>query len=269
MFRPLRIGLVVSGLAFGFLSPSTNLTSGETPQQIADWINELGSNDYRVREAAARNLKKCPKAFTQLAKAKESIDPEVSARAMACYEAIRPHLQDNANKRISSFVRNQEFDLAIEGIVHYPAAPGSEPNNVWQFAADIGWAVRDECKLRYGLRAISDGTKPDRTIAQYRTVNGIQKVIPSDSKVVDKFMGAFYRGGDLKVIRPASFQLLASSGRVDTEDLYGRFVLTNGPVRVRYSVDPDDGNCVSHSVILANGDVEFIPPSEVLVCRGR
>jgi tetratricopeptide (TPR) repeat protein len=68
-------------LCFAILGPAAD-TSEPTPKQIAQWIEQLGDNDFTVRENASKNLWQAgPTAESVLEKAVKSDDPEVVRRA--------------------------------------------------------------------------------------------------------------------------------------------------------------------------------------------
>lgn len=102
-------------------SPASRPAKALSPEQAKTLIQKLGDRDYKIREAAQKELSEAgPAVLGALAEAAASGDPEVKARAEACIQAIKAAAARAAGEELA---KNYLWSLPMDG----GAAPAGGP----------------------------------------------------------------------------------------------------------------------------------------------
>ena len=137
----LRTVLAIMGLAIAALSPSrADERSPANEETINRLIDDLGAKDFKVRDAAARQLTDLEgTAIPALLKAQKSADAEVARLA----ERILDELDRAATRRSLDLLREEaKRGEASRVIDRFARWKGSEKDaESWQIAIDFAWDV--------------------------------------------------------------------------------------------------------------------------------
>lgn len=225
-----------------------------SPAQLDRWVADLGADDFRVREAATRELKRSPAAAPKLRVAARSSDNEVAARATEILNSFDPLFREQALRRIAAAVKRREVDVVAEQIVRFPCPSGAEPPDLWQTGLDLAWVARDDYAKRYKASEIdtSDKIPPFRVISEW-TKQYKAPILRPDVGKVDVENSYLYRGGPLQIGVDANVRVLASNGVIDTRLLLGCIYLTTDRVDVNF----ERGTCAVQAVVMSPSDVRF------------
>jgi hypothetical protein len=212
--------------------------------QIDTWVRELGHPDYRVRDAAARELTRRPEARPAVRTAAQSAgDPEVRGRAgdilHAYYRIDRPKVL----ARLRGMAAHREADLLAETAVRYLG----DEDPVWQALTDFGWGGLDAVRDASGRLAFAERSYlPDRDFAKYKASREPEILFPQAGWAA---AGTYlFRGARLVLDRRAAAPLAAVTGPIDARGASGCFWVANADVTLSGSV--------TESVIVCDADIE-------------
>ncbi|HEV3145206.1 MAG TPA: hypothetical protein VGZ47_15050, partial [Gemmataceae bacterium] len=116
----MRRWLLLSSIFAVLFLPLPGFCAEPTAQEIATWIEHLGSAKFAEREAASRKLAALDDVPDALGKAIDSANPEVARRAKAAVERIRERKFDRLLKEDLAAVNAVGIDLFIERMLHQP-----------------------------------------------------------------------------------------------------------------------------------------------------
>jgi hypothetical protein len=216
--------VLLGGLAVGGPAPGPE----RTPE---DWIKELGSDSYRKREAATRQLLHMEDAFGALLKARQSADPEVRRRVTLIIAALRGKVEEHAAWELLSEVR-----------------PGQVDRLIAQLVKGKGPAARDlDEVLRLARKLTAKASRVRR--AEFHILGQV----PGDRALVRDCPPAGLWGK--RIVVPAV--------RHDVASLSSCLLVSGGPLR--------RVNRVYNSVVLVNGDLAGCSTVQrsLVICRGN
>jgi hypothetical protein len=225
--------VLLGSLAIGVDAPAQEATSkGESIQQL---VQNLGSNDFRAREAAMAELEKLDDAVPALHKATSSKDPEVVDRAQQLIEAF---YKRRAEKTLWDIAAGNEIilDQFVDEMV---------------LARKTIWVRCWPTVLEYA-RKVSAQAARDAQVDFLFPATVDRKKGEQNHTTVDELRGNFVVGDRILarsvIVRQFGSCLLLCGGALEVPGgLSDSVVLVNGNVR--------SGGFTSHSVIFCDGDV--------------
>jgi hypothetical protein len=216
---------------------------------VSALVRQLGSEDFREREAASDQLAALPvaEAPPELLAARRSPDPEVRDRADRAVKAIRAAAALRPLARDERFAVRGRVDLYIASTAALTGKPADE--RIWRPA--FGLVARVVAAADMKDRRPRSAPAPGETFAAYRT-RQLLYFVRTDGT---------YRHptdpppGDC-IVPPAAVQ----AARVDCEGALGGLIVSRGSAA---------GRVIYDSVVLANGDVTAKGVAKsVVVCDG-
>jgi hypothetical protein len=113
----------------------------------AGLVRDLGSADFKVREAATRRLLEYEAPPPALRAAQQSGDREVARRARRIIHEITQREENAAFAKLTEFARNGEVDRFIELVARRPK--WHDEDVCWQAVADLSGKLLDLEKEQY------------------------------------------------------------------------------------------------------------------------
>jgi hypothetical protein len=242
-----RVLLTVLCVLLGSVGPLAAVDAPEplaTRHQIDTWLKELGHPDYKVRDAAVRELSRRPEARSAVRDAAASAsDPEVRGRAAevlhAYYRLDRPKIL----ARLKQMTRRKEADLVAELAVRYVG----DDDPIWQAVTDFGWGSLGVAHDELGrLAEAIDSSLPDREFARFKSDREPEVLFPRAGFAAS---GSYlFRGARLALDRRATAPLVATTGPIDARGASCCFWLANGDVTLTGSA--------TAAVLVSDGSIE-------------
>jgi hypothetical protein len=208
-------------------------------------IEDLGSEDFEVREAATRAMMDLDDAPPGLRRALASPDPEVRRRAADILAGIERKRPLRGLARAQALARDGRITEAVDRVVAFAAHDGQGAGGeaITRFVGTL--LAQRECEiLRRPLRAL--GHFPAGDFRSY-----VETVHPNEisgGKLDLRERGAVYARGEEVSFGPEyMFSIVAASGSVRTPLAGLSVIVAGGDVTVE---------CVGSAVIVCDGDVE-------------
>jgi hypothetical protein len=241
--------------------PGRGGESAPSEPDAARLVRDLGSDDFKAREAAARKLLEYEAPPPALRAALKSGDPEVARRAGRIIREITRREENAALGRLTDLARRGEVDRFIELLARRPK--WADEDACWQAVAELNGKLLDLPMEKYRLPNLPGGER--KSVGDFRRYTRVQH-----SKVVAAGR-ADLKGGLNFVVRAehisakhVHLSLLVSSRGTRVHSADDSIILAGGPVEVEDMSGPllvcaGDVKCgdVSGCLLIARGDVRI------------
>jgi PDZ domain len=219
---------------FAFAGSISSVPAQEQPKSTPQLIKELGSNQFRDREAAEKALRARDEAYPYIRRALPDLSLEAQRRA----NSILRGMEDRRTKRFVQYGRERRVDLLVEWSSLHGVRMDAE--SLWQCVLELGL---EQLKRSGRDEIIREWEKdfPARNYADFL------KKRPRFIKETDT----------LETARLPTHLTLRSKGEIKGEDLRYSLVVSTGPVDLR--------GFVSHCILVTTGDVKIDNGINVLV----
>ncbi|HEY7309685.1 MAG TPA: PDZ domain-containing protein [Gemmataceae bacterium] len=221
-------------------------------KEIEKLIDQLGSDDFKVREEATRRLMERDDAVPALERAAKSDAAEVASRARKAIEAINKRMAKRGLRRAVGLLKKGQTDQFVEQVVTWREYMDED---CWKADVEHVEAIADAASEVSGgqfalTRKLPEGlhTLPWLDVTKLTFRHGDHYAVPKDEWISDK-------------------RIVAESIYIPKGLLRDSFLISRGPVETTYSQ--------SYSVIFANenvkaGDKETgaIITNSLVVCDG-
>ncbi len=142
-------------VVFGVTSSSRKSLGGEPTgreREIDEWITQLGSDRFEVREAAMRHLRARSDAIAALRRARKSDDAEVARRAGDLLDFFERKDKERAFARLADLAKSGAVDQVAEILVR--REKWDDQAACWQVIADLAGRLTDIERRTYGTASL-------------------------------------------------------------------------------------------------------------------
>lgn len=271
-----HLQLLVVTLPFIGAVVACSTTETQEPS-VADLIQQLGDEDFVVRENATNKLLLRKSIRADLLKATNSSDPERARRARHIVDKLDAVLFN----RLWQFRKLELLDCVVEIMCQFEDIP-TKPE-YWDPVISLGQASRTQ-----GLALGNQGAAvPDRRSTWFRVdaEKGFQECAPIFltkqpplPRQGGRAISYIIKDKRLEFNIPVNNSILIASERMDLGNVSSSIVICNGPIRIQSAINcliVCDGDCVvdicaGDSQIIASGSIrlkEFLQSSRFIAGR--
>jgi hypothetical protein len=226
----------------------TDTPKKATDEHIAKLIQQLGSDDFNVREQASRQLAELEEALPALRQARESKDAEVRRAAATLIAQLEARAEERFIREAVARVNDQGLDLFLDRMVLKK-----------DFATEANWKVLVELAKALARRTAQTGATPPKILEQ----DFLRLKEIADSAAKD-YSGARVRvDGISDSLNAVHGSLLVSSGSLESINSTDRSILfVNGDIKSL--------NSTTDSIIICTGTIKNFNYTKgcIIICNG-
>jgi hypothetical protein len=280
---------VVAGVAGGDPVP---VAPPPRESRIGELVRRLGSEDFREREDATRQLAALdlPEPPPELVRALQSPNPEVRQRAEQAIRAIRQRAIDPMLKPGRTFAAGGRVDLFVAATAAWKLE--ADDDRLWQPALDLAhqvvkkaeysWWPPEDCKRAFSSMAEFRKSfnprfiRADQPHQQEKVLNGFPLgrypggiMAPGVSSPVALGNNIIVSRGEVRAVTRLGSSIAYANGDVTAGTLNGLVLICDGNVTVKDHIEPalviargniQAGSYASRSFLVAGGSVKLGKP---------
>jgi hypothetical protein len=260
--RSLALVAACVGAALFTLLPAQHGRGGEPAPPAPDTarlVRDLGSTDYKAREAATRRLLEWETLPPALRAALKSGDAEVARRARRIIRVITQREENAAFGKLTEFARRGEIDRLAELLVRRPK--WGDEDACWQALVELNAKLFDlESKVYRRTSFTSRPRLGDGAPPQVRTK--LRRRVAARRASID--LSHMDVRAEHIVVKTTDLSYLVSTRSTQAQSIFESMLVGGGTLDVWYSkclviVCDGDVKCsnANRSLIIARGDVQF------------
>jgi hypothetical protein len=235
--------------------------------QIQKLIRQLGSDEFKQREQATRELQHRQEAEPALRQALRSPDAEVVRRARSILATLKWRRLEQARQRIRADAAAGRADLVAERLVRWQGEDNDEV--CWQAVLDIGHKLRGWERQQYGrVGRSSKWDKETQRRMDYLDKIGFPGLSLRPYLVRHKVQALPADKATLEVVTPKPGAYLARGERVVFRYYLGSSLAVASSL-IHLGTKPRPGDGSGCNILLCGGDVQVHRGGRlVVVCDG-